>query len=625
MYPVQPPLEYGAGLIQVKRDLPQIRAPDATSFAGGAGGAALGASAEGALAAGLDVLATTGSAGAAGSGSTAAGGVDGGTGAGGAASVQAPAVNSSPVIPTAAAEMWDGRSNTARLPKLTGMADALYSERSLPTSSSNASRARRAASLLAGALFAVSASIAVAFGGCAKGNSITSGSGGSGAGTGTSTGAAGSGGGGWVGQPCETVEACPEGAQCVEIGGEKVCTQACPPECPDGSYCTLVEGDPFCVPDLDSQCGQCLGSAQCKGLTDECLIAPGGDKFCARDCTVMGDCPTGFICMVKSEYEALAADPPGGGGAAGGGGSGAGGGIGVPDAGGKPPAGVPFKFCVPPDQHSCPCNDKRDGVTKSCDVDNTFGHCPGSETCDGKGGAWVGCTAKTPAAETCNGGDDNCDGATDEGDPNELCGGAPPHASWACVSGACELGECEAGWTQYPPGMPSDGCTCTADASEPNDTCASAADAGSVTDTGGPVQIAGTLSSDGDVDVWTFNAVDADEVTTNSYHVSIDLLPEQGSEDIALDVIRGATCSDAPMGAGAGITSYDWCVDGKSADGLSGEVPCAYDGPVHCNNNSSKYFVRVYRKPGAPSVCLPYKVQVSAKGGDPCDFTAKCP
>lgn len=476
-------------------------------------------------------------------------------------------------------------------------------------------------------MFAASAAIAGAFGGCAQGTTLTSGSGGTG--TGTSTGATGGtgGGGGWVGTVCENADACPEGAECVQVGGQKICTQACPPECPEGSYCTLVEGDPYCVPDKDSQCGQCLGSAQCKGLTDECLTAPEGDKFCARDCTVMDDCPTGFICMVKSDYEALAAGPPQGtGGSAGAGGAGGAGtgGVGLPDAGGKPPAGTPFKFCVPPDMHSCACNDKRDGVTKDCEVANELGLCAGTEKCDGKGGAWVGCTAKTPSPETCNDDDDDCNGAVDEGDPNTMCGGAPPNGSWACNTGSCDLGACDPGWTQYPPSDPGDGCLCPVEASEPNDTCASPANAGAVADNAGPVQIGGTLSSDADVDVWTFDTVDVPEGLTNSYHVSIDVVPDEGSENVLIDVIRGDACSDAPSGGGSAITAYDWCVNGKSADGLSGEAPCDPTGPVHCNDNSAKYFVRVYRKPGSPGTCLPYKIQVSAVGGDPCDFDQKC-
>ncbi len=163
------------------------------------------------------------------------------------------------------------------------------------------------------------------------------------------------------------------------------------------------------------------------------------------------------------------------------------------------------------------------------------------------------------------------------------------------------------------------------DASEPNDTCATAADAGAVSDTGGVIEIVGTMSSDADVDVWVIQTVDTDEVTTNSYHVSIDLVQDAGVNAFLIDVLRGdASCTDAPMGGAVGITSYDWCVDGKSADGTAGEAPCNEQGPVHCNDNSAKYFVRVYRKPGSPAACASYTITVSAEGGGACDFSQQC-
>jgi len=289
-----------------------------------------------------------------------------------------------------------------------------------------------------------------------------------------------------------------------------------------------------------------------------------------------------------------------------------------------PPSGVPHKFCVPMKGLSCACNDKRDKVSKSCAISNKFGTCPGSESCDAKAGKWVGCNAKTPAAETCNKDDDDCNGQVDDGDPNALCGGAPPHAQYACKSGLCSIGMCDPGFTQYPSGKAEDGCKCTVDASEPNDTCVTAANAGMVSDTGAGIQIAGTLSSDTDVDVWAVQTVDTDEMTTNSYHVSISVVAGEGSEGLLLDVIRGDACVDTPAGGAVGITSYDWCVDGKSADGTAGEAPCAADGPVHCNDNSAKYFIRAYRKAGAAKVCTAYKIAVAAKGGAACDFSQQC-
>jgi hypothetical protein len=292
---------------------------------------------------------------------------------------------------------------------------------------------------------------------------------------------------------------------------------------------------------------------------------------------------------------------------------------------------VPTKFCVPNSGYSCPCNTKRDGIKHTCKVENMFGACTGSETCDGEAGKWVDCTAGTPAAEACNGKDDDCDQGIDEGSGNDLCsaeGPAPPHAGWQCTAGVCSIGPCEAGWTAYPPGGPPEaGCPCPVDMGEPNNTCGTATKAGSVSDGGGALTITGTLSSDADVDVYVVTTVDTAEPGTNSYHVSIDITAPAPNDEFLLDVTRGPTCSDAPSGPSSGIVSYDWCVDGSAAgpNGPMGEAPCGPKAAVHCTDHTSLYYVRVTRKPGATATCSPYTVTITAKGGDPCNFASTCP
>lgn len=461
---------------------------------------------------------------------------------------------------------------------------------------------------------------------------------------GGSAGAGGEGGGGippgQIGGLCGDDTPCEQG-DCTVVGANKYCTVPCPPGCPDGTYCALINGDSICVPDLGSQCLPCTTVLQCLNPSDACLTAPAGDRFCARDCTTDGQCPNGFTCLEGAKYpptqggggggEMPDAGPPDDAGASGDAGD-AGADDGGTDAGPtKPPQGQAHKFCVPNVPFSCPCNEKRDGVEKNCSNSNQYGTCSGRETCNGASGKFEECSAKVPAAETCNTEDDDCDGMSDEGDPNELCsmeGPVPPHASWACTpQGSCALGPCEPGWAAYPPGPVSQGCACPVEMGEPNDLCANATPAGSVSDTdGSSITITGTLGGASDVDVWSFDTVDTDEVTTNSYHVSIDLVAPMPNDEFVIDVIRGDACTDTPTGGAVGITSYDWCVDGKSADGLEGEATCANNGwaPVHCNNNSTKYYVRVHRKLGATGTCTQYSLLVTAKGGDPCDFTQKC-
>ena len=476
-----------------------------------------------------------------------------------------------------------------------------------------------------GRAFALALTVAAAIGACAEGSDIeaTTGAGAAGpdAGTGGSTIPPGQ-----IGGPCDEQADCVEGT-CTEVGGGKICTQACPPTCPPKTYCAIVDGEAICVPDLDQLCLPCKAAVDCKSPSDQCLTAPLGDKFCAIDCTTMGTCPNGFTCVNATEYASSGGSGGGGGGMDGGSGDG-----GPGDAGsdaGPPKPSAPTKFCVPNSGFSCPCNDKRDGIKHACKVENEHGLCSGSETCDGKVGKWVDCTAFTPAAEACNGKDDDCDQGIDEGPGNDLCsaeGPAPPHAGWQCTAGVCKVGPCEAGWTSYPPGPPEAGCPCEMGMGEPNDTCATATDAGSVSDGGGAITLAGSLSSDTDVDVYVFTTVDTAEVNTNSYHVSIDLTAPAPNEEFLLDVTRGPMCSDAPSGPASGITSYDWCVDGSfmGPNGMMGEAPCGPQGAVHCADHTSVYYVRVTRKPGVTGTCTQYVVTVTAKGGDPCDFASTC-
>lgn len=483
-----------------------------------------------------------------------------------------------------------------------------------------------------GRVVLIGALVAAMFAACAQGNQseappTSGGSGGTGGSGGAYTGIPP----GEVGGPCSDETPCvDEGSTCTQVGNGKYCTVPCPPSCPDGTYCAIIQGDPICVPDLGSQCLPCSTPLQCLNPSDTCLTAPAGDKFCARDCTTTGECPNGFTCTEAANYPTKPAGDPPDAGAPDAGPSGDAGADDAGDGGPKPPAGQPYKYCVPNSGFSCPCNDKRDGVERNCEKKNDQGRCTGTEACSAQTGKFEGCTAKTPTAEACNAEDDNCDGTIDEGDQNAMCtaeGGALPHASWACAAGQCGLGPCEPGWANYPPGAVKDGCACPMEAGEPNDLCANATPGGTVTDMpGSNVTLSGTLSSATDVDVWVIDTSDTDELTTNSYHVSIDFAAPMPNDEFLMDIVRGDACTDAPSGNASGITSYDWCVDGKSADGLEGEGQCANDGslPVHCNDNSSKYFVRVRRKLGASGTCNTYSIVVTGRGGDPCDFTQKC-
>ena len=492
----------------------------------------------------------------------------------------------------------------------------------------------------AGRAFVVVGLVSTLFAACARGNesetaSAANGTGGASPQTSSDGGSGGGTGGaaftGETGSPCAVDADCSIGT-CTQVGDKKYCVVPCPPDCPKGTYCSLVNGDSICIPDLGQQCDVCNSIADCGMPTDRCFKAPLGDTFCARDCTTIGDCPNGFTCMDGDTY--VGGSGSGGGSMDGGvpdAGSDAGGDAGdagsdAGDAGSKP--SMPTKWCVPNSGFSCPCNDQRDGVAHDCHNVNAFGDCAGKEKCDGKAGKWTGCSASTPKVEACNGKDDNCNAKTDEGEGDALCssnGPPPPNSGWTCIAGTCALGACEPGWTAYPSGPLNNGCQCPVEVSEPNGSCGTAKDAGMVSDAGGSVLMQGTLSADNDVDFWTFTTVDTDEMTTNSYHVSIDVTAPNLNTEFLIDVIRGAACSDVPTGVSTALVSYDWCVDGTGPAGAGEQVCGNLDNVTHCNDNSSVYFVRVYRKPGAAGSCTPYTITAKAKGGDACDFSKQCP
>lgn len=432
---------------------------------------------------------------------------------------------------------------------------------------------------------------------------------------GGSSGAGGSGAdGGWpiggFGAPCAQDAHCST-KQCTDIGQNKqnrVCTQVCGAgSCPPNGYCIQhPEKGEICIPDTDNQCAQCLIDSDCPNIGDKCAISPKIDRFCARDCTQDSLCPSGMSCVSASAYPPGAA-PDGG----------------ATDGGSSSSA----KICVPANNESCPCTAKRDGVKRLCSQQSGTLTCEGTEECNGSTGKWEGCTAGSPKPEVCDGADNDCNGTPDDAPVTELCTGTLAHATWSCHQGACLIGACDPGWTHYPPALPqSAGCPCAVDAGEPNETCAAATPAGSVTDANTTaLTIKGRLSADNDEDWWTFDTIDSDEGTTNSYHIRIVFSAPATNDEFVFSVVRGDACG-APDAKHSNLTEYDWCVDGVGTVGgqTIGEQNCSATGPIHCGPHTKKYFLKVHRKSGAAGTCGEYTVTVTAKGSFNCDFTKNC-
>lgn len=172
------------------------------------------------------------------------------------------------------------------------------------------------------------------------------------------------------------------------------------------------------------------------------------------------------------------------------------------------------------------------------------------------------------------------------------------------------------------------GAGCPAD-KEAGNTCATAKNAGSVADdVDTPLVLEGALTTSDDEDWFTFETVDKPEGVGNRYHIEIAF--KTATDEVVFDVLRAASCG-TPSTTSSDLKAYTYCVDGQMTmpdGGLVGEQECGmYDGGAGtCGDHSSPYFVRVhaastYKGGGS---CGSYELHVTARGGQPCDFTQSC-
>ena len=197
-------------------------------------------------------------------------------------------------------------------------------------------------------------------------------------------------------------------------------------------------------------------------------------------------------------------------------------------------------------------------------------------------------------------------------------------------------------------GTQADGCECPGDATDPaDDLCLNANPLQAMVDNAADgVSVAGHLVTLKDEDWFRFDAKDLPDTGTfdapgqDNFHVKVAITsPADGS--IVVDVLRGDCAAKAPCAAPA--SHFDWYPSPATAI-ATGPVPCvtadlskwdcctvAACGPVgsdccestalcgdshgygYCSDDSTTFFVRVYRAKGFPKTCddTAYALQIS--------------
>ena len=215
--------------------------------------------------------------------------------------------------------------------------------------------------------------------------------------------------------------------------------------------------------------------------------------------------------------------------------------------------------------------------------------------------------------EICDGKDNDCDGQTDEGDPLEMCG-TVKNGTPACKAGVCTVDTCGAGYYDIDFDIQT-GCECKSNAIESSGpTCEKAFDLGTVADKGVTVtpNVQGNAVYADESDWYVFKGSDGpDAAGCDSYHVRVRFL-NNPLNAYTFDVHRGS-CAAANQLCKQGL-DFDWYTN--FLEGEKGECKCAgldqTAEDVHvCSDNTSLYFVRVYRLPDVPPSCDGYTLEVT--------------
>ena len=226
--------------------------------------------------------------------------------------------------------------------------------------------------------------------------------------------------------------------------------------------------------------------------------------------------------------------------------------------------------------------------------------------------------------EICDGLDNDCNGEIDEGEAVSSCGSVA-HGTVIC-DGGCIISECEATFFDIDESYVN-GCECELEDNEVvGQLCDSAENLGNLPDSGDSEIVEGKIVPAGDSDWYKFQALDGqDPQGCDTFHVSAWFEenpmwgPDPSQVEFVFDVFR-SSCAGADNIC-VGSTVFDDFVDfhddkQQGYPNGGGECPCKPYGDTtsisehECADQTSWYFVRVYRHPEAPVTCNTYKIVI---------------
>ncbi len=247
------------------------------------------------------------------------------------------------------------------------------------------------------------------------------------------------------------------------------------------------------------------------------------------------------------------------------------------------------------------------------------------------------------AVEICNNVDDDCNGLTDDGDAPKSCPALTDGSVAACTGGKCVIGGCKKGLFDVD-GSYDTGCECQADSNYGivGGQCAAPIDQGEVPDgAAASILLSGNVMPGEDGDWYAFKAVDQpdDGGACDQFDVRVKFLSNPGQQFV-MDFYRGS-CGAAQQLCTQIDTDVGWNVSfgGQPPYGpqhqngvttgtvvvspapeVGGECKCTKEPGVPgmniCTDNTSEFFVRIYRKPDMPATCDTYKISIDNSHAD---------